>query len=99
MSVIKSLLGVRNTTSNVLCLIETGYPEIHSMVKKRQLSFITKYMRNSSGDEPLSVVLGICRQNNTPGYRLLVETYRYVGDPVLNNIQDLKDKCTRCRPV
>ena len=60
-SAIKLLLGVRTTTTNILCLVETGYPELESLIKKRRMTFIQKFIRNSSGEEPLAHVLDLCQ--------------------------------------
>jgi hypothetical protein len=95
MSAVKLQLGVRNTTTNILCLIEIGYPELDSLIMKRRLSFITQFKTNSSDDVPLAIVLKMCQQANTRAYRFLENTRNYIGDPVLNNISELKIRCTR----
>ena len=90
---IKTLLGVRKSTPNILCLLESGYPELEAIILKRRVLFITKFMKNMSGDEPLSAIYQLCRGHNTKGHRILCESQQYVGDPVANNIEQLKEKC------
>jgi len=97
MSAVKLLLGVRHTTTNILCLIELGYPELGPLIMKRQVTFISKFVRQSTGDEPLSIVLAMCAEHNTPGHRFLQSRMNYQGDPVLQNIVSLKEQCNQRR--
>ncbi len=64
---------------------------------KRQITFISKFVRQSTGDEPLSIVLAMCREHNTPGHRLLQSRVNYQGDPVLQSIASLKEQCNQRR--
>jgi hypothetical protein len=93
MAAIKLLLGVRGTSTNLLCLLESGYPEIDSLIMKRRIAFITKFLRNAAGDEPLCKVLDICRPASTKSYKILQIAIDYEGDPVRNNIECLKERC------
>ena len=54
MAAIKLLLGVRNTTPHLLCLIETGLPDLTSQVMKRRCRFMNSFVRRSTGEEPLA---------------------------------------------
>jgi len=48
MSALKTLLGVRCTTANKLCLAELGYPTLPHKVRKIQHSFLTKMLGNKA---------------------------------------------------
>lgn len=93
MSLIKSLLGVRGTTTNLLCLLEGGFPDLDSLILKRRISFITKFQQSSAGDEPLAVVLNLCKDANTKGYKMLNAALNYIGDPVIHSVETLKRQC------
>ena len=75
---------------SILCLIETGYPELESMVETRRMNFIQKFIRNSSGEEPLARALNLCR--NTTAARL-EEALQRTQDPVEANVADINRKC------
>ncbi len=60
---------------------------------------MNKFLNGSSGDEPLAMVLNMCREANTKGYRLLMNTVEYVGDPVVNNIHSLREQCITKRDI
>ena len=66
LSAIKSLLGVRKTTPNNLCLIELGYPPILDYVKSRQKRFLSNILseRKYMSDDPLMMVLKLTESNN-----------------------------------
>ena len=71
MSAIQSVLNVRQSTANNLCLMELGIPPIDYAVKQRQQNFfkkISKEHRNVAED-PLTFVLDLTKQNvSTPTY-------------------------------
>ena len=54
MMCLKSLLGVRSSTTNNLCLVELGYPPLKSLVKSRQRKFMKKmfHERRYMVDDP-----------------------------------------------
>ena len=94
-SAIKLLLGVRTTTTNILCLVETGYPELESLIKKRRMNFIQRFIRNSSGEEPLAHALDLCREANTKTYRMIEDALSSRKDPVEENLVHIKAKCEK----
>ena len=55
MSAIKSLLNVRITTANDLCLIELSYRPLKDLVRYKQKVFFQKIIENRQGlsDDPL----------------------------------------------
>ena len=93
MAAVKLLLGVRTTTPNSLCLIELGFPELHCMISKRKIHFINAFTHNASGDEPLSLILELCRDAETPMYQKLHIAQEYVGDPEIESMHNLREKC------
>ena len=99
MACIKTLLGVRASTTNLLCLLESGYPELESMILKRRINFITTFTRRSSGEEPLHRVIDICKAAITKGYRMLQQAIDYIGDPVTHNHEQLKARSHNKRIV
>ena len=97
MAALKQLLGVRLTTPNSLCLIERGLAEIQSVIVKRQINFLNKFITSSAGDEPLSHALMVHRNGDTKTHRHILDIINYNGDPVLQNIQQLKETCVSHR--
>jgi hypothetical protein len=97
MAAIKQLLGVRNTTPHLLCLIETGLSDLASKVLKRRCQFMNSFVSRSNGEEPLACVLQLCngsrRQPNM--YRKLLAAQRYVGDPEAHARQCQQEECRR----
>ena len=49
MSLVKSLLGVRISTPNDLCLIELGYPTVKGRIQQAQSRFFRKIIREREG--------------------------------------------------
>ena len=59
MKAIKMLLGVRQSTPNELCLIETGYPSLEAAIRQRQRQFFNKMReeRHDMANDPLMFAL------------------------------------------
>ena len=78
-SAIKSVLGVRKTTSNTLCLIELGYPPLKSYIKNRQKIFLSKAIeeRQCLSDDPLMFSININKHCNT-------KTWKYIHHVISN---------------
>ena len=72
-------------------LLEAGYPELEAIIMKRRVNFITKFMRNKSGDEPLSYVLELCQ--NAKAFKVLRDAIEYTGYPVIQSLVRLKNQC------
>ena len=89
---IKKLLGVRKTTRNDLCLLESGYPPLVSLVKAKQRKFFRKMWieRHDMPDDPLIYVLNQCMYNNTSTSRLLHDFVNNDVDDVEKAFEDLK---------
>ncbi len=91
-SAVKILLGVRNATSYMLCLLEVGYPDLDKYVLKRRIEFLTKFMNSATEGTPLAQVMKLCRDNRTPGYRMMEYALNYYGDPVAQNMTHMKER-------
>ena len=74
LSAIKSLLGVRKTTPNNLCLIELGYPPIIDYVKSRQKQFLSNVLeeRKDMLDDPLMMVLKLTESSNKHSWDYII---------------------------
>ena len=68
---LRILLGVRQNTSIEMSLIESGKPPAKFLIKERQKQFIIRKMQNRKMEEPFRKVYEMCKNMNTPGYRLL----------------------------
>ena len=63
---IKMLLGVRSTTTNDVCLLESGYPSLEALVKSRQKLFFQNMIseRKDMNDDPLMHSINITHSDN-----------------------------------
>lgn len=67
MSAIKSLLHVRSTTANALCLAESDYAPLKYVVKEYQRKYFLKIMhRDPIDDDPLMYIICLHRDASTP---------------------------------
>ena len=73
MSLVKTLLGVRRTTSNDTCLIELGLPTAKAFVQNVQFKFFTRMIasRAENLDDPFTITLNLCKDAKTPCWRYL----------------------------
>ena len=71
---VKCLLGVRMNTSVNLCLTEAGIPTAKYIMEKRRRNFLLNKSRNRNDEETFQIILDMCRNVNTPGYRFLEKT-------------------------
>ena len=80
----KELMGVRKTTSNVVCYAELGYPSLPDLLKHRQHKFFHRMWseRNNMNDDPLSFAISTVMNYNTPVGKLL-------RDMTTNNVPDM----------
>ena len=69
----KEMLGVRKTTSNLVCYAELGYPSLPDLLKFRQHKFLHKMWseRANMDDDPLSFAINTVMSFNTPVGRLV----------------------------
>ena len=64
---IKQLLGVRRSTSNLVCYAEAGYPSLPDLIKFKQHNFFRNMWLERSGmqDDPLSFAIRTVANTNT----------------------------------
>ena len=72
---VKMLLGVRQSTTNDMCLIEAGYPSLQALVHHRQKTFFEKMIakRGNMTDDPLIFSLKMTEQDNP-------HMHKYIND-------------------
>ena len=75
MTILKTMLGVRQSTPNDLILLELGYPSLQGRVRDSQRKFLQKILAERSGmvDDPLMEIWNICRDARTRGAKYLEE--------------------------
>ena len=93
---IKSLLGVRKTTANDLCLLELGVPPLQALVKQRQHDFFTKMVneRSSVYHDPFFFAYELTRDLNPVTYRS-INNVLSVGNHIVIAIDVLKARVLR----
>lgn len=89
----KTLLGVRTQTPNLLCRTELARPPLNALLTQRRARFMKKYLDSASGEEPLSVVWLLCERENTPGYRFLHTEMETGNEAVTTAIERQRDEC------
>lgn len=72
---LKTLLGVRRSTCNDVCYVESGYPPLQEIIRYKQHKFFHNMWQDRSqyNDDPLAFVIGLVTNTNTPTGRLLRE--------------------------
>ena len=70
-TLLKRILGVRNTTPNDLVYIEFGIPDIISKIKKRQANFFNKMQNLEYSEALVRSILDMCV--NLPCYRYYLD--------------------------
>ena len=91
-SSIKTLLGVRQTTSNDVCLLELGYPHLKYWIKQKQVDFLRKAinLRQGIGEDPLSFTINLCTNARTPAGRYITDLLNH-DNYFLYGVQIVKD--------
>ena len=91
-TMIKCLLGVRKNTSTNLCMIEVRILPFNEIVEKRRLNFLKSKLSNIDLDEPFHAIYDLCKDANTPGYRLLKKTLDM--QPVIDPFEKIANMIT-----
>ena len=93
-SLVKTLLGVRTTTANDLCLMEMDYSSAEARVREVQRKFLIKILtqRNSMVDDPFIHIWNICKSENT-------RAYQYFDSVMRGNDHILADKVARVEKI
>ena len=83
---LKNLLGVRLTTCNDVCYVESGYPSLHSLVKSKQRSFFSKMWIEREGmeDDPLALAINVTREHR-------YHTRTYIDNLLHTEINDIAE--------
>ena len=91
---IKCLLGVRNNTSTNLCHIESGIRPITHVLSVRRKRFLESKVASPDMEEPFLIVLALCRNANTPGFKFIQNAMQYNCDvnPLVNIINLVSNK-------
>ena len=71
MKVIKSLLGVRTTTCNDLCLLEVGMPPLKALIAKRRATYLQSKFENLHDDDPLKFAFHLAKSGKTHSTRII----------------------------
>ena len=92
-SAIKSLLSVRRTTPNDLCLVEIGYPTVVGYVRGIQHSFYSNIIRSRKDmtDDPFWVVWTMVNEANTPCAKYINQLLNE-DDPRAGDLRKLKHR-------
>ena len=87
---LKQLLGVRNTTTTDLCLMELGYPEFKALIASKQRVFFRSIVakRNGMVDDPFITVFNIVMDSGNITARYL----RKLLDEHLDDIRISKER-------
>lgn len=93
-SIVKTLLGVRQTTPNDLVLVELGLPSLATKVATVQKRLVNGLLNARRGlrDDPFMYVWDLCSTENTKGFRYLAQILNSPTDPVT---EDLADRVSR----
>ena len=91
MSIIKTLLSVRQTTCNNLCLVECGMPSLKAFIRQRQYKYFSKKLQDLQDDSPLRFALNLVESLNTASYRIINEVLTN-SNIIHNDNVDISDK-------
>ena len=71
MKVVKSLLKVRTTTCNDLCLIESDMPSLKTLIEKKRTAYLKKKIGMLNDGDPLQIALDLARSGRTYSAKLI----------------------------
>ena len=71
MKVVKSLLCVRTTSCNDLCLIESDMPSLEKIIEKKRSTFLKNKLSNLNAEDPLKHALDLARSCRTPSMKII----------------------------
>ena len=86
---IKVLLGVRKSTPSANCLIELGQKNLKYIVNERRKSCLMKKFSNIDIEEPLHIMVEICKVQNTNSYKMIINS---MSNSVVNGLSP-RDIC------
>lgn len=82
--VIKSLLGVRNTTCNDICLLEASMPSLKAVINKKMQQYIQAKVPRLDCEDPLWKAIELCRTVNT-------KTFQHISKMLENDSDIIKE--------
>ena len=84
---LKQMLGVRKTTSNMVCYAEVGLPSLPDLIKFKQHNFFRNVWLERSGmdDDPLILAIRVTLASRTPTSRN-IDTFISTEPPSLSTI-------------
>ena len=93
MKAIKMLLGVRHSTTNELCLIESGYPSLEATIRQRQRRFFERMRdeRSEMNDDPLMFALQLTESDNKVLHKYISGVLEEAGDIIENDVAKRKE--------
>ena len=82
---LKQMLGVRYSTCNDICYVESGYVPLKAIVKNRQRKFFTKMYNDRiiMQDDPFGLVLRLVNETR-------YSTKKYLHDLIYNSVDDIQ---------
>ena len=98
MTWVKTLLGVRRTTNNIICRIELGVPSLSAKVRKIQKEFFARILvqRDGMSDDPFNYVWLLCSVANTKA-SVYVKDLLNGEDPVVEDLNKTREKIQNCK--
>ena len=94
---VKALLGVRITTPNHFCIIESGLKPLRGLVKNRQKKFFKKmFARDDENDDPFNHAMEITKNLNKP-MQTYIESVVNGEDFVSEDIERMKSDVINAR--
>ena len=94
MQTAKSLLGVRNQTSNDMVRAELGIPTCKALVKQRQKTLLTRIQRDPFSETPVAKAMRIALRARSP-MALHLDEVRTSSDVKKKDLHSTKDKIAR----
>ena len=92
---VRCLLGVRMNTCMDLCLVEAGIPPAKDIILKRRSKYLKSIVEADDRELPFTIALGMCKDNNTPGFQYISKCLRYdIGlNPLSAIVETIKARC------
>ena len=100
MYLVKTLLGVRKTTSNDACLVELALPTAKAFVQNTQVKYFKRIMdaRVGVADDPLNFTLELYRNARTPCWKYLNSVLEK-RDIFVNDLNETKGRLRDAGPT
>ena len=96
-SVIRALLGVRKSTPNNICYIESGFPRLVDSIMLRRASFLKNWSNKSTGDEPLHKAQSLIHNTRSPRYRIFNKYKQFQPTDIQTEVRHLSQTKSRFR--